>query len=162
MISLLQEGEVKFYAPTGEKISSKLPVFYNPQMKLARDVAVEIVRQLKPKNACCLMDASGIRSLRLWKEAGVENITANDISDAACELMEKNFSLNKAKIKIAKGDCNSLETEEGFDYIDLDPFGSPVKFLSSAVSKLKRNGVIAITATDIGCMAGRFNEACMR
>ena len=37
---------------------------------------------------------------------------------------------------------------KGFDYIDLDPFGSPNIFLDSAVKRLGRNGILAVTATD--------------
>ena len=132
-------------------------------MMLARDVAVDIVRRLKPESICCLMDASGVRSLRFYKGSGVKNIVSNDISDEACKLMRKNFSLNKAKIKIAHGEANAfLQQSEGFDFIDLDPFGSPIRFLNHAVAKVKRDGVIAVTATDIGCLSGRFEDACMR
>lgn len=163
MLRLLQEGNARFYAHVEGKISSELPVFYNPWMMLARDVAVDVVRRLKPESVCCLMDASGIRSLRFYKEAGVKDITSNDISDGACRLMKKNFLLNKAKIKIAHGEANAfLQQSEGFDFIDLDPFGSPIRFLNHAVAKVKRGGVIAVTATDIGCLSGHFEDACMR
>ena len=163
MLRLLQEGNVKFYAHVEGKISSGLPVFYNPGMKLARDVAVDVVGKLKPASVCCLMDASGIRSLRFYKEAGIRDIAANDISNEACRLMKRNFALNKAKIRIVGADANAfLRGSEGFDFIDLDPFGSPIKFLGESAAKVRKGGVIAVTATDIGCLSGRFEDACMR
>ena len=130
MKKLIYEGEVKFYAYVDEKISSKQTVFYNPEMELARAVAVDIVKRLRPDRVCCLMDASGVRSLRLHKEAGAANIVANDRSSEACKLMKKNFSMNKADIEVVESDANAfLQAADGFDYIDVDPFGSPVKFL---------------------------------
>jgi len=50
----------------------------------------------------------------------------------------------------------------GFDYIDIDPYGSPNIFLDSAIKRLARNGILAVTATDTGCLAGTFPNACLR
>jgi tRNA (guanine26-N2/guanine27-N2)-dimethyltransferase len=52
--------------------------------------------------------------------------------------------------------------ENGFDYIDVDPFGTPNPFLDSAVKRLARDGILAVTATDTGCLSGTFPEACKR
>ncbi len=163
MLKLIKEGDVEFYAHLESKVCAKLPVFFNSEMGLARDIAVDVVKRLGPKKACCLMDASGVRSLRLFKEAGVRDITANDQSVKACDLMRKNFALNNADINISNADANLfLLGSEGFDFIDLDPFGSPGKFLNSLAVKIKADGIVAITATDVGCLAGRYKDACMR
>lgn len=153
---------MEFYAYDG-KLSSRMLVFYNPKMELARSVSVDFVKKLNPQSVCCLMDASGVRSLRLWKEAGVKDITANDISEEACNLMQKNFLMSKANISIVNDDANAFLKKSGsFDYIDLDPFGSPAAFLDSMIKRVNDNGVIAVTATDIGCLSGRYKDACMR
>ena len=51
---------------------------------------------------------------------------------------------------------------EKFDYIDIDPFGSPISFIDSAISAVKRGGVVALTATDTAPLMGVFPEVCAR
>jgi len=50
----------------------------------------------------------------------------------------------------------------GFDYIDIDPFGSPNKFIDSAVKRISRGGILAVTATDTSALAGTYPKACKR
>lgn len=49
-----------------------------------------------------------------------------------------------------------------FDFLDLDPFGSPVEFLDTALRSVRRNGVLAVTATDTGVLCGAYRNACLR
>jgi tRNA (guanine26-N2/guanine27-N2)-dimethyltransferase len=51
---------------------------------------------------------------------------------------------------------------KGFDYIDIDPFGSPNPFLESAIVRLARHGILAVTATDTSALAGSSTTACKR
>ncbi|MBT6505155.1 hypothetical protein HOK68_00060 [Candidatus Woesearchaeota archaeon] len=48
------------------------------------------------------------------------------------------------------------------DYIDIDPFGSPVKFIDSSLQKLNKNGFLAVTATDTASITGSSKTASMR
>ena len=57
---------------------------------------------------------------------------------------------------------NSLFNESGFDWIEIDPFGSPVKFMDLAVRRLSRGGILSITATDTAALCGAKPEACQR
>ena len=45
-------------------------------------------------------------------------------------------------------DARIAMLETGYQWIDLDPFGSPVQFLDAALQGLSRTGVLEITATD--------------
>ncbi len=49
-----------------------------------------------------------------------------------------------------------------FDYVDVDPFGSPSEFLDSAVRATRDGGVIALTATDMAPLCGVSPTACLR
>ncbi len=40
MYNIISEGTVKIRVPKAEKVSSAMEVFYNPVMKLNRDIAV--------------------------------------------------------------------------------------------------------------------------
>ena len=46
--------------------------------------------------------------------------------------------------------------------MDIDPFGSPVPFLWAALKAVKRDGFLAVTATDTAPLSGVYPEACLR
>ena len=50
----------------------------------------------------------------------------------------------------------------GFDYIDVDPFGSPNPFLDAAIKRIARDGILAVTATDTAPLCGTYTNACRR
>ncbi len=49
-----------------------------------------------------------------------------------------------------------------FDFIDVDPFGSPAPYLDSAVRALRDGGLLALTATDMAPLCGVHSKACVR
>jgi len=49
-----------------------------------------------------------------------------------------------------------------FDVVDVDPFGSPVPYLDSAIRALHNNGLLAVTATDLAPLCGVHSKACIR
>lgn len=55
-----------------------------------------------------------------------------------------------------------LLASNGFDYIDIDPFGSPNDFLDLACRRISRHGILAVTATDTSVLAGSYPDACRR
>jgi len=160
-MKLLKEGKAKFYASTGD-VSAGMDVFYNPVMKLNRDISVWLIKKLKPKRICCAMAASGVRALRFALEAGAKNIVANDANKKAVKAMERSIKLNKLKITVKNMPVRKLLAKEKFDYIDIDPFGPPTPFIEAAVNALKKGGIIALTATDTSCLCGRYVKACER
>lgn len=160
---IYSESAINFYIPTETKISKKLPVFYNPKMKLGRDVAIHIIKKAKSQNICDPMAGTGIRSLRILKETNCKNILANDINPNAYKLIKKNAKLNNLNLEIKNQDLNILFREKkGFDYIDIEPFGSPVAFIDSSLSALKNKGILAVTATDLGNLFGKYPKKCLR
>lgn len=155
----INEGDIKIEI-IGGKLSKKLKGFYNPEMKLNRDIAVEIVKKLKPDKILDANAATGIRSIRFYNEANAKSITACEIDSESFLLLKKN--LNENKINAINADANEVMDKNNFDYIDIDPYGSPVPFLKSAVKSINNNGIIALTATDIGCLSGTFVKTCIR
>jgi tRNA (guanine26-N2/guanine27-N2)-dimethyltransferase len=118
-----------------------------------------------------IMAGSGVRSLRFLKELNkgkISNITVNDYDKGFDKLFLKNLRLNvikydKKKIFIESKDANvMLLDSSGFDYIDIDPFGSPNDFLEAAIVRLSRRGILAVTATDTASLSGTFPDACLR
>lgn len=49
MYEEITEGLANLYVPKQKKISRKLPVFYNPVMKLNRDISILLLNSLPDK-----------------------------------------------------------------------------------------------------------------
>lgn len=151
----------------GPGSKDKLP-FYNPSMELNRDLSIVVCQWLvnNSKNPVSLLDglaASGIRGLRLSNElVGDFNITVNDWNEDAYNLIEKNLKNCKQDNVVATNkNLNTLLSEKKFDYIDIDPFGSPAGFVDLAVSSIRHNGIIAATATDTAALCGIYPKTCL-
>ena len=164
----IQEGQTKFIVP--EDHSAGGPgkingfVFFNEQMAFNRDVSVMFLKAFdKEMTVADAMAATGSRSVRIANEAPRTHVTANDISAYAMPYIEENIRLNNLDNCVASNrNLHSLLAENVFDYIDIDPFGSPMPFLHSSIIGCKRNGYLAITATDTAPLAGAHRAKCER
>ncbi len=152
----------------GPGAKNKLP-FYNPSMELNRDFSVLVCQWLinNSKKHTRILDglaASGIRGLRLANElSGDFDVTINDWDKNAHDLIKKNVEKLKLKnITVLNCNLNSLFTEKKFNYIDIDPFGSPAYFIDSAMQNISHEGVIACTATDTAALCGVYPMVCFR
>ncbi len=177
----IREGAVELLVPRAGRIYDA-PVFFNPVMRLNRDISVLVARVSDCGSMLDAFSATGIRGLRYALETDASEIWMNDISRDAFELMVVNSALNlpgasieisgfqafirgeRNEMVITRRDANALMGEmfRSFDMVDLDPFGSPVEFLDSALRSVKRRGLLAVTATDTGVLCGAYTKACMK
>jgi tRNA (guanine26-N2/guanine27-N2)-dimethyltransferase len=158
----ITEGRTRFTVSTG-KISKKLPVFYNPAKEFDRDLSVLLLKAMGKKTVLDLLAASGARGLRLMKEAKCK-VHFNDINKKAVALIKKNLKLNKLKATVTNERADKLLTslDKKFDFIDIDPFGSPITYVYQAVPKLEKDGILAVTATDLAALYGVYPKTCFR
>ncbi|MDI6690569.1 MAG: tRNA (guanine(10)-N(2))-dimethyltransferase [Candidatus Bathyarchaeota archaeon] len=180
---IVHEGKVKILVPKlrafvktpSEYAPSKAPVFYNPLMELNRDIAV-LALQTYQKTVnrkivvCEPLAGCGVRGIRFASEVeGVKKVLINDINEKAFQLAKANVQMNKLnkRVIVKNEDANRLLSRYGaprkrFDAIDIDPFGSPVPYLDSAIRALRDGGLIALTATDMAPLCGVYPKACIR
>ncbi len=154
------EGKTEVVVPESKPLRSS-PAFYNPKSALQRDINVALLSALGRKlRIADVMCGTGVRAARLLNEVPecVESLSLNDANPSAVEYAKKNV---KASFSVKDGSM-FLEESEGFDYIDIDPFGSPNAFLDSACKKLSRKGVLAVTATDTASLTGSAFQAGLR
>ena len=57
-------------------------------------------------------------------------------------------------IYFQKMDAKLAMADASYQWIDIDPFGSPVAFLDSAIQSLARTGMLEVTATDTAALTG--------
>lgn len=163
----ISEGEVSIWVPNPEKykLTAKMPVFFNPVMRLNRDVSITLLRSLKRKMKCLdLLAASGARGLRIAKEVPNSKVTLNDANPSAVKLIKKNAKLNKLDVEVSRFSANRFlkETKRKWGYVDVDPFGTPAPFLENAIRVLSSNGIIGVTATDTSALCGTYPHAAIR
>jgi tRNA (guanine26-N2/guanine27-N2)-dimethyltransferase len=175
-IELTTEGKAKIWIPKREKaLPSRLPVFYNPTMELNRDLAVLALQTFqrlagREVNVCEPLAGCGVRGIRLALEIeGIKQVFLNDINEKAMQLTRKNAEENGVKelVNVDNLDANLFLSQyaaphKRFDYVDIDPFGSPVPYLDSAVRAVRDAGLIALTATDMAPLCGVHPRSCVR
>jgi tRNA (guanine26-N2/guanine27-N2)-dimethyltransferase len=180
---IIKEGKVRVLVPRlkafvkspSEYAPSKAPVFYNPVMELNRDLAVLALqvyqRIMKHEISVCEpLSGCGIRGIRFAIEVeGVEKVLMSDINRRAFKLANYNVQMNEliGRVAVKNEDANHLLADYAaprrrFDVIDVDPFGSPVPYLDSAIRALRNDGLIALTATDMAPLCGVHPRACIR
>jgi len=180
---IIREGKVKVLVPKlkafvkspSEYAPSKAPVFYNPIMELNRDIAVlalQVYQSIVDRelSVCEPLAGCGIRGIRFAMEVGgVKEVVINDISAAAFQLASYNVRMNELTERaiVRNEDANFLLGSYGaprkrFDTIDMDPFGSPVPYLDSAIRALRNGGLLILTATDMAPLCGVHPKACIR
>ena len=159
----VDEGLVELEVPIGRIYDA--PVFYNKDAEIVRDISVAVLSVFKSKvNDIEMLDAlsaTGASGIRYIKEVGVKGVL-NDKNPKAVELIKKNIELNSVKAEVTNKDANLVMRERLFDFIDIDPFGTPSVFMDSAAHSLKFNRLLAVTATDAGALSGSFPNACLR
>jgi tRNA (guanine26-N2/guanine27-N2)-dimethyltransferase len=157
------------YAP------SKAPVFYNPAMEFNRDlsvIAVQVYQRITKReiSVCEPLTSSGVRGVRFAAEVtGIKSVLIGDINERAVTLSLHNVQLNnqQERVTVVHVDANSLLSccgapHKRFDVVDIDPFGSPVPYLDSAIRALRDGGLLAVTATDLAPLCGVHSRACIR
>jgi len=164
-VKLQREGAVEFEAEAsgpGSGPGRAGGVFYNPAMAFARDLHIALWRKLAPAGTTLDgLAASGVRGLRLMAEAGAA-VEFCDCSPLAVAAIRSNLSRNSLAAEVHEGDL--LEVLEGreFGALDIDPFGTPMRFLLAAVRAVAERGVLGVAATDTAVLCGAQPQACER
>lgn len=147
-------------------------VFFNPRMQLHRTLtslavgpALTRVKGSRLVDGLCSLGVRGIRYLK--ENRNVEHVTFVEANNHAIPLLKRNIRLNKLSKKNATvlfGDFNIVlnALKERVDLIELDPFGSPVFFLDTALRRLQRQSILSITATDLANLFGARPKPAVR
>lgn len=160
---MIEEDGVKIKVETRKIVSKDMPVFYNKDMKLNRDLTIYFLKAIDFKGKIGLpLAGSGIRALRIAKDFECD-ILCNDKRNNFEKVMEDNQKLNDLKVQVYNEDANIFMLKnKPFEFIDIDPFGTPNPFLDSAIQSLKSKSYLAVTATDTGALCGSYPSACLR
>lgn len=176
---IVREGKAEIIVPKpdyyrispNEYVPSKAPVFYNPLMKENRDLTVAVASIMRRERGPSLvfgdsMAGVGVRSIRILVESDWGEAYANDNSQKAFSTIVRNLELNGLKNRAypSKNDANVFHAAHSstgvrFDMLDIDPFGTPIRFLDTGVKAVRHGGVLSVTATDTANLFGVQKQA---
>lgn len=136
-------------------------------MAVDRDLAVAFVAARYPPGASSrraweMLAATGARGLRIARETGrfAEFVLTELRADAAEVARANAEGLPGVEVRVA--DATRPIARRAFDYVDVDPYGSPAPFLGAALAAVADGGTFAVTATDMMVLAGAQRGACER
>ena len=140
-------------------------IFFNPKMELCRDITSLAVSTLPELTICDGMCATGIRGIRYALENdNVKHVTLVDMDENAITAATQNIIINNLDFPVVQADVNHFLYRGGekFNFVELDPFGSPVPFIRSALLNLRasKEGYLSVTATDTAVLCGAQPKAC--
>ncbi|MCI4366456.1 MAG: hypothetical protein L3K08_01760 [Thermoplasmata archaeon] len=143
-------------------------MFYNAAMALDRDLNVAILRAALgsdgDRQGVDLFAATGVRGLRLLAETGsFRRFVMIDRHREAVRALSSNVAPYRAAgAEALRADSHRPPVRSDLDYVDVDPYGSPVEFLETALSGVRLGGVVGVTATDLQVLSGVMKGACQR
>jgi tRNA (guanine26-N2/guanine27-N2)-dimethyltransferase len=116
------------------------------------------------------LSASGLRARRWLNELPSETAsrliaTVGDMNQNALDWAmktEADFPSNNGELNSLLGDLRASVISQGWHWVDIDPFGSPVPFLDTAIQSLARRGVLEVSATDTAALTGSSKNPLMR
>ncbi|CUM63604.1 uncharacterized protein PRCAT00001185001 [Priceomyces carsonii] len=176
----INEGKARILTPKEDK------VFYNPIQQFNRDLSITCIRAWselfqKPDRGLDdnkkrrvepfitileALSATGLRAIRYGHEIPlVKNVVANDLLADAVKSIDRNIIYNDLDLKVTSNEGDAIkfmsQSNEKFNVIDLDPYGTAAPFIDSAIQAIKDNGILLVTCTDAGVLAGSgYPEKC--
>ncbi len=153
---MIREGSALLHAP---HINTRGPgtiegVFYNREMVFNRDTTIFLLHNVNVKTALDALSATGVRGIRMAIESGV-NVTLNDRDRESYRIILENVKLNNLDCEVLNRDANAIMAERRFDYVDIDPFGTPVPFIDMALRSAR---ILGVSATDTATLYGRHER----
>ncbi|MCD6461561.1 MAG: hypothetical protein J7L61_02340 [Thermoplasmata archaeon] len=167
--------------------ASRNTLFYNPAMRPNRDISVLLAAAVLKMGGMgkgrrgdggeCVefldgMASTGIRSIRWLRElpllldtSPVLRIHLADTNPACVEEMGRNLERNgipEIQYVISGGDCRRLLYGRRFHMVDLDPYGTAAPYIQAGIEGTANGGILAVTTTDTGVLAGTYRETCIR
>lgn len=155
-------------------------VFYNPAMAGSRTRSVLLFRYAMEEGmlgdgtvyALDGLTASGLRARRWLNElpskmssriaATIVDLEQDALDWAASSHNEFPPSHGNGTLDSYRGDLRGAVLRSGRHWVDIDPYGSPVPFIDSAIQSMARSSVMEVSATDTAALTGSSKTALMR
>lgn len=170
------EGRTKILA-LRQSLTDTVPpqnvAFFNPKAKMSRDFSIiaysAFLKNFEgPRLFLDSLAGVGARGLRVANEINDMQVVINDLNPGALELARKSTEINELKnIRISENEaCRFLSdfSKKGHrgTIVDIDPFGSPARYIDCGIRATLHRGLLSVTATDQQVLHGLFRDACKK
>lgn len=138
--------------------------FYNPTMTVNRDMAAMVLARW-PRRLGFVLDglsATGAWGIRVQLEAGSLPVAFNDRSVLATDLIRENLRRNRIAGEVLRGDLRTHLRDARYDFVDVDPFGTPEPFVAALLESAPKGMGFGLTATDTAVLGGTYPDTCQR
>ena len=171
------EGRTTLLVPKASltaKVPSKTPDFFNPAAKLNRDLSILAYNAFAAtpgkKTFADSFSGIGARALRVAVEVpAIEQVYCNDINCIAIEAAKEAARLNSVTSRcyfsvaeVCKFLLNGDKEGDRYSIVDLDPFGTPAKYIDCVLRSVLDGGLVSITAKDTAVLWGVYPKVCLR
>jgi tRNA (guanine26-N2/guanine27-N2)-dimethyltransferase len=156
-VQIYHEGAAEFRLPQSAH------VFYNPRARLGRDLGVlamraEAERLERPLEVLELMAGAGLRTKRYLLEAPVAKMVVNDANYTSFDVLRAHVG-DDPRVELhnelaQRLLCRFYLEDRRFDWVDLDPFGTPAPYVPYLTGVVRWEGLLYITATDAPVLCG--------
>ncbi len=168
----IKEGKTQLVVPESSLVAvpPTSPVFFNPAASINRDVSVAIVDAADGDSFCDALAGVGSRGVRVAREVRRKmEVTLVDFNEESVGLGRRSAKLNGVltRCEFVAAETNSYlysryGRDQKFDFVDVDPFGTPVPYLQAALRSTTDGGIASITATDTAVLCGVHREVAFR
>jgi len=165
---MIEEGGIKIFTSASHDYKGpgkKMAGFYNPMWQLDREIQIFFCKYAYKQGAKKFLDgmaATGIRGIRIKKELENVQVDINDASKKSYEIILRNVRENGIEANVTNEKFCSLLNRKKYDYIDLDPYGSPAQYIPCIFEGTRKKTFISISATDVATLSGIFKKACIK
>ncbi|GAA6052816.1 hypothetical protein JCM3770_006266 [Rhodotorula araucariae] len=121
---------------------------------VANDLSASAVQDIQRNIAFNGLAPKGVLSL-----PGTEGLKEEDVKPGGGRSKAEIDEARLGKVRVNEGDAcvfmyQHRNEDARFDCIDLDPYGSAVPFLDAAMNAIADGGLMCVTCTDMGVLAG--------
>ncbi|MHA1973787.1 MAG: hypothetical protein ACTSW1_12385 [Candidatus Hodarchaeales archaeon] len=171
----IEEGKRKYITLSSNLVPRKKDdAFFNVHQQINRDLSVLVlrsyskIRSIDAIKICEVFCGIGIRSCRYALETPSSKVFCNDLNQNALEISRRNIERlpfeYSSKIRLFSQEANLFlqhlnSKDHVFDFVDIDPYGTPIPFIQNAIQITNKNGILGITATDLATLAGVYPRA---
>jgi tRNA (guanine26-N2/guanine27-N2)-dimethyltransferase len=146
------------------------PIFFNPAASINRDISVAITSAGGGTSFCDSMAGVGARGVRVANEVErIAHVSMVDFNSDALKAAKRASVLNgvRRKCEFTVSEASSylfsrFGRDQRFDFVDVDPFGTPVRQIQAALVATSDGGILAVTATDTAVLCGAHQRTCRR
>src|SRR2546425_12444862 len=146
MISLrrIVEGRTTLFVPSASLTRTEpptTPFFFNPAASVNRDISIAITEAVGGGGAtfCDSLAGIGARGVRVANELSRRiDVTMVDFNPSALRVARRNARANSLKrCEFVRSEANTFlfsrfRRDSKFDFVDIDPFGTPVPYMQGA------------------------------